>query len=120
MMPTEPRLTNRRAGRKAATVMRLNNRYDDVPVSDRVLSCLPYLLPIADGINYGRFLAFYFPEVASPIYAVLNPFLAIYKSSPFVSLGIYLALIYVGRTNAVSRFGETWRHFWWASVVVFS
>lgn len=86
--------------------MKLNNGYDDIPISDRVLSTLPYLLPIADGINYGRFLAFYFPQVAAPVYALLNPFLAIYKSSPFASLGIYLALIYIGRSNAVSRFGK--------------
>lgn len=54
-----------------------------------------------------RFLAFYFPQVAAPVYSFLGPFLAVYKSSPFASLAIYLALIYVGRTNAVSRFG-TW------------
>lgn len=36
--------------------MRLSPRSEEVPISDRVLSCIPYLLPIADGINYGRYV----------------------------------------------------------------
>jgi len=94
--------------------MRLNNRNDDVPIVDRVLSAAPYLLPIADGITYSRyglafirrfgrhthtrhnrarrlthpptifflsikirFLAMYAPELFQPIYAFLDPFLAV-------------------------------------------
>jgi hypothetical protein len=104
---------------------------DAPPWEDRVLSLSPYLLPILDGVNYGRFLFAYFPavsqsrgssklswgplvhsclddgvgrQVAAPIYAVLNPFLAVYKSSPFASLAIYLALVFIGRSTSLSRY----------------
>lgn len=45
-----------RQGRARAVSMRLNsnNRNDEVPVGDRLLSALPYLLPIADGIGYSK------------------------------------------------------------------
>lgn len=36
--------------------MRLNDRNDEVPVGDRVLSALPYMLPVADGINYSKYV----------------------------------------------------------------
>ena len=34
--------------------MRLNQRDDDVPIVDKVLSAAPYVLPIMDGLSYGR------------------------------------------------------------------
>lgn len=49
-----PAAAARKATRREAPVMRLSPRSEEVPISDRVLSCIPYLLPIADGINYGR------------------------------------------------------------------
>lgn len=73
--------------------MRLNPQYDDVSIPDRIISASSYLLPVLDGINYGRFLFFYFPQVAAPILTVLSPILAVYKSSPFVSFGVYLGLV---------------------------
>jgi hypothetical protein len=37
--------------------MRLNGgRNDDVPIGDRLLSAAPYLLPIADGIGYSKYV----------------------------------------------------------------
>lgn len=45
-------------GRQQQVAMRLNNGRsdDDVPVGDRVLASLPYLLPIADGIGYSKYV----------------------------------------------------------------
>jgi hypothetical protein len=72
-------------------------RTEETPVGDRLLSAAPYILPIADGINYSKFLAFYFPEVFTPIYALLDPFLAVYKASPFINLAVYLLIVWIGR-----------------------
>lgn len=72
-------------------------RYEEAPVGDRLLSAAPYILPIADGIGYSKFLAFYFPDVFNPIYAALDPFLAVYKASPFINLAVYLLIVWVGR-----------------------
>ena len=51
-------------------------------VKDRVVAALPYLLPLFDGLRYGKFLFLQFPVFA----AVLSPFeplINIYFSVPF-------------------------------------
>jgi hypothetical protein len=51
-------------------------------VKDRVVAALPYLLPLFDGLRYGKFLFLQFPIFA----AVLSPFeplINIYFSVPF-------------------------------------
>jgi len=51
-------------------------------VKDRVVAALPYLLPLFDGLRYGKFLFLQFPAFA----AVLSPFeplINIYFSVPF-------------------------------------
>lgn len=49
------RWRHQRHNARGHVAMRLsNNRNDEAPVGDRVLSALPYLLPVADGINYSK------------------------------------------------------------------
>lgn len=94
------------AAARFPTSMRLNNnRYsDDVPLVDRALSATPYLLAVLDGVTYSKFLAFYAPDFFNPLYALLDPLLAVYKASPFVNLAIYLMIVWVGRQPSLSRY----------------
>jgi uncharacterized membrane protein len=72
-------------------------------VRDRIFACLPYLLPLVDGLRFGMFLFALFPPLAL-IFIPLAPFLAIY-SLPLASLVIFFALfLLVVRNENISHF----------------
>ena len=72
-------------------------------VSDRIFACLPYLLPLIDGLAFGQFLFRQFP-VLQLLFIPLAPLIQIY-SLPFASLVIFFAL-YLGvvRNENISHF----------------
>ncbi|MDQ2096363.1 MAG: Tic20 family protein [Tychonema bourrellyi B0820] len=72
-------------------------------VSDRIFACLPYLLPLVDGLAFGQFLFRQFP-VLQLLFIPLAPLIQIY-SLPFASLVIFFAL-YLGvvRNENISHF----------------
>ena len=72
-------------------------------VPDRIFASLPYLLPLIDGLAFGRFLFTQFP-VLQLLLIPLSPLMQIY-SLPFASLVIFFAL-YLGvvRNENISHF----------------
>ncbi|NJK66807.1 MAG: hypothetical protein HC941_09885 [Microcoleus sp. SU_5_3] len=72
-------------------------------VSDRIFACLPYLLPLVDGLMFGQFLFQQFP-VLQLLLIPLAPLMQIYRL-PFASLVIFFAL-YLGvvRNENISHF----------------
>jgi Chloroplast import apparatus Tic20-like len=72
-------------------------------VPDRIFACLPYLLPLVEGLAFGRFLFQQFP-VLRLLFMPLVPLMQIY-SLPFASLVIFFAL-YLGvvRNENISHF----------------
>ncbi|MEZ2236782.1 Tic20 family protein [Microcoleus sp.] len=72
-------------------------------VSDRIFASLPYLLPLVDGLMFGRFLFQQFPFLQL-LFIPLAPLMQIY-SLPFASLVIFFAL-YLGvvRNENISHF----------------
>ena len=72
-------------------------------VSDRIFASLPYLLPLIDGLWFGRFLFTQFP-VLQVLLIPLAPLMQIY-SLPLASLIIFFAL-YLGvvRNENISHF----------------
>jgi Chloroplast import apparatus Tic20-like len=72
-------------------------------VPDRIFACLPYLLPLVEGLAFGRFLFQQFP-VLRLLFVPLVPLMQIY-SLPFASLVIFFAL-YLGvvRNENISHF----------------
>lgn len=57
-------------------------------VSDRILSSLPYLLPLVDGLLFGEFLFREFPAL-SFLFIPLTPLLALYQFIPFFGLIVF-------------------------------
>ena len=51
-------------------------------ISDRVVAALPYLLPLFDGLRYGKFLFIQYPIFAT-ILSPFEPLMKIYFSFPF-------------------------------------
>ncbi|ABG52923.1 conserved hypothetical protein [Trichodesmium erythraeum IMS101] len=73
-------------------------------VQDRIFACLPYLLPLLDGLEYGRYLFQQFPPLKLILIPLL-PLLQIYQGIPFSGFIIFLALfLLVVRNNNISHF----------------
>ncbi len=73
-------------------------------VQDRIFACLPYLLPLIDGLVYGRYLFQQFPPLQI-ILIPLGPLLQIYRGIPFLGLIVFFALfLLVVRNNNISHF----------------
>lgn len=70
---------------------------------DRVLSCLPYLIPLLDGERYGRFLFYAIPALGQVDFLLLGPFKAIYSSIPFAQIIAFLALSVLSRNPDLPR-----------------
>ena len=72
-------------------------------VSDRIFASLPYLLPLIDGLGFGRYWFLQFPALKVLILPLV-PVLAIY-SLPFAGLIIFFALYFlVVRNEKTSHF----------------
>lgn len=66
-------------------------------IPDRVVAALPYILPLFDGLRYGKFLFVQFPAFAA-VLAPFEPLMRIYFSVPFASLAAFFA-VYLGLIN---------------------
>jgi len=89
-------------GRKLSGMSSMQGRRDQVKVQgynnsgspgvpERVVGALPYLLPLFDGLRYGKFLFIQFPVFANVI-APLNPLIQLYFSVPFAGLAAFFAV----------------------------
>ncbi|MEA5582876.1 Tic20 family protein [Nodularia harveyana UHCC-0300] len=73
-------------------------------VSDRIFACLPYLLPLIEGLAFGSFLLRQFPVIGL-LFIPLIPIAGLYSSIPFSSLIIFFALFFlVVRNERISHF----------------
>lgn len=73
-------------------------------VKDKIFACLPYLLPLVEGLAFGRFLFQQFPPLRVILIPLL-PVLAIYSGIPFAGLIIFFALfMLVVRNEKIPHF----------------
>ncbi|KAL4856315.1 hypothetical protein ACK3TF_003128 [Chlorella vulgaris] len=98
--PLMPRLAAKSsAGRRQVAVHASWNRGggDGSPdIADRVVASLPYLVPLLDGLRYGKFFLVQYPAFGA-VLLPLDPIIRLYYSFPLASLivffGIYLGII---------------------------
>lgn len=86
----------RRVRRRSVSVAARGGGADPTPV-ERAISAAPYLLPLLDGIRYGRFLFLQFP-IFSKLLSPLQPLISVYYSVPFASILVFFA-VYLGVIN---------------------
>ncbi|MEW5319940.1 MAG: hypothetical protein WDW38_011050 [Sanguina aurantia] len=81
-----------------------NNRSFSPSVLERVISCVPYLLPFFDAFMYGIYLFRMFPVMRMCMAPIL-PALSAYHSTPFAAFIAFFA-VYLGIVNNknLSRF----------------
>lgn len=74
-------------------------------VSDRIFACLPYLLPLIEGLGFGGYLFRQFPILEQTLVWPLQPLLMAYYNIPFAGLIIFFALYFgVVRNENISHF----------------
>ena len=71
--------------------------------TDKVLSVLPYLLPLMDGLQYGRFLLGAEGAEANPFVAILAVLYTLYRAIPFSGFIAYLGLNFLGDNPKINR-----------------
>ncbi|MEB3177472.1 MAG: Tic20 family protein [Nostocaceae cyanobacterium] len=73
-------------------------------VSDRIFACLPYLLPLLDGLRFGGVLFRDFPFLAA-LFSPLASIASIYTGVPFLGLIVFFALfLLVVRNEKINHF----------------
>jgi hypothetical protein len=81
---------------------RMNILNDKEPTTqDKVLSVLPYLFPLLDSLQFGRFLLVENPE--NPLVVVLALLFTLYKSIPFSGFLAFLALNVLSGNPGINR-----------------
>ena len=95
------------AEKKSMALAQFQSSFNDGPptASDRVVSLLPYLFPLLDSIQYGRFLMS--TEQDNPLIATLAVLYQIYLTIPFSGLIAFFALSALSnnlRLNRLVRF----------------
>lgn len=72
---------------------------------NRLLAFLPYLMPLLDGVVYGRFVFAKYPVLSAFIFYPLQPLLIVYRGIPFLPFILFAMLFYfVVRNEKVDNF----------------
>jgi hypothetical protein len=77
----------------------LNNR--EPTTQDKILSVLPYLFPLMDGLAYGRFLVL--ENLDNPLAVGLGIIYALYRSIPFSGFIAFLSLSFLSGNPSINR-----------------
>ena len=76
---------------------------NDIDGADRILSCVPYIVPLLDGDRYGRFLFYQVPLLGLFDNILLGPFKLIYGTIPFAQLIFFIGLSVLSRNPEIPR-----------------
>jgi Chloroplast import apparatus Tic20-like len=72
---------------------------DDIQGADRIKACVPYLLPLMDGDQFGHFIYERIPALGALNEVTIGPLAEIGHKIPFLSLGLFVALTLGTRFN---------------------
>jgi len=73
-------------------------------VKERIFACLPYLLPLVEGLMFGSFLFQQVPALRL-LFVPLAPVILLYSSIPFAGLIVFFALfMLVVRNEKIAHF----------------
>lgn len=89
--------------REAAALLeaRLSIINDDPPsLTDRAVSVLPYLFPLLDGLQFGRFLL---QDDGNPAVTAVALLFALYRSVPFSGFIVFFALSFLSNNPSINR-----------------
>lgn len=71
--------------------------YEPGPYPYRLLSCLPYLVPIADSFDLGKYMFEAFPDTLAAYNTLFGAIAGIYNGVPFLPFAVFFLLSYIAR-----------------------
>ena len=71
--------------------------------TDRLFACLPYIVPLLDGDQFGRFIYMRIPPLKMFEQIFLGPFIRLDDTIPFFGFGLFLGLVFLSRNTGISR-----------------
>lgn len=71
--------------------------------SDKLVSVLPYLFPLMDGLQYGRFLLASDDAGANPLVVIVALLYSLYRSIPFSGFAAFFALNFLSGNPSLNR-----------------
>lgn len=75
----------------------------DPTTSDKIFSVIPYLFPLMDGLQWGRFLLAADGAESNPFVVGLALLYALYRSIPFSGFLSFFALYFLGGNPSINR-----------------
>mmetsp|Transcript_16589 Transcript_16589/g.30003 ORF Transcript_16589/g.30003 Transcript_16589/m.30003 type:complete len:210 (-) Transcript_16589:331-960(-) len=72
---------------------------DDLQGSDRIKSCVPYVLPLVDGDHFGNYIYERIPPLGVLDDILLQPLVGLFDTVPFLGLILFVALTLGTRGN---------------------
>lgn len=85
----------------AAKLEFLNDK--EPTTSDKLVSVLPYLFPLMDGLQYGRFLLGSEEAGANPLVVIVALLYSLYRSIPFSGFAAFFALNFLSGNPSLNR-----------------
>lgn len=76
---------------------------EEVAGQEKIIACLPYILPLLDGDKFGKFIYMRIPPLHVLEQIFLGPLLRLDASIPFFGFGLFLLLALGGRNPELSR-----------------
>jgi len=70
---------------------------------DKIISVLPYLFPLMDGLQYGRFLLAGDEGTGNPFIVILAVLYSLYRSIPFSGFAAFFALNFLSGNPGINR-----------------
>jgi len=105
MVGSRVRAASRNGSRSGNDLMTMRMWGDDGEIvgQDRIKACIPYLLPLADGDHFGRYIYLNFPVLKAIDEVTIGPIAHFLESVPFLSLIIFLVLSLGTRNSDMAR-----------------
>jgi len=76
--------------------------YEPGPFPYRALAALPYLVPIADAFDLGKYMFEAYPDSLAAYNTLFGPIAAVYNGVPFLPFAVFFLLSYVCRAPTFS------------------
>ena len=71
--------------------------YEPGPYPYKLLACLPYLVPIADSFDLGKYMFEAYPQTLAVYNTLFGPIAGIYNGVPFLPFAVFFLLSYIAR-----------------------
>jgi len=92
-----------RIGTQLSIPLHMSSGDDEMDIPDRILACAPYVLPMVDGVEFGKYIFMRIPALGLVEKLTLGGLVNIFDKVPFSQLIIFIALSFASRNPEIPR-----------------